>query len=225
MSRTTAPTRSRDRQATEDALVRAASALFAELGYDRATTRAVAEAAGYSEALIQRYFGGKEGLLLAVLRQEKAEHADEATFFARPLCPTLAEEALQLLRYTTRDLARMAERLRIVLSRTLQDPGFRSEFHRLSVRTGVRMGLESRLARYQAAGLLDRWVDLGAATEMLLGLAFHLGFVHRELLETSPDVLQQYTTVFATLYGRALAPAEAGGATPPTPDPTGEQYN
>lgn len=205
MSRATAPVRSRDRRATEGALVRAASALFAQLGYDRATTKAVADAAGYSEALIQRYFGGKEGLLLAVLRQEKAEQAGELAFFARPLCASLADEARELLQYTTGDLTRMSERLRIVLSRAMLDPAFRTEFHRLSVRAGVRTGLEARLARYRDAGLLDPGVDLAAATEMLLGLAFHLGFVHRELLETRPEVVRQYTAAFADLYGRALA--------------------
>lgn len=217
MSRATTPARSRDRQATEDALVRAASALFAQLGYDRATTRAVADAAGYSEALIQRYFGGKEGLLLAVLRQEKEEHADERAFFARPLCASIGDEACELLQYTTRDLTRMSERLRIVLPRALLDAAFRAEFHRLSVRTGVRTGLEARLARYREAGLLDPHVDPAAAAEMLLGLAFHLGFVHRELLETPPNELRRFALAFATLYGRALAPTPAGNAlTPPS---------
>lgn len=57
---------SRDREAREQALVDAAIELFAETGYDGASTRMVAERAGCSETLLFRYFGGKRGLLLAI---------------------------------------------------------------------------------------------------------------------------------------------------------------
>jgi AcrR family transcriptional regulator len=48
----------------------AATEVFAERGFEAATTKLVAQRAGYSEALIQNYFGGKEGPLLAVLKAE-----------------------------------------------------------------------------------------------------------------------------------------------------------
>lgn len=51
-------------------LLSAAQALFAERGYDRTTTRDLAEAAGVDAALIARYFGSKAGLYLAALAAE-----------------------------------------------------------------------------------------------------------------------------------------------------------
>ncbi len=51
-------------------LLAAATALFAERGYDRTTTRDLAEHAGVDAALIARYFGTKAGLYLAALREE-----------------------------------------------------------------------------------------------------------------------------------------------------------
>ena len=87
--------RQRDRQATEDELVAAAAVAFAERGYEKATTRSIAEAAGCSEGLIQRYFNGKEGLLLAVLKQQGSESRDQ--FFGRPLCSSMEEEAREML--------------------------------------------------------------------------------------------------------------------------------
>lgn len=57
--------RSRDSEASRAALLRAASAVFDELGYDLATTREIGERAGVDPALIARYFGSKEGLFLA----------------------------------------------------------------------------------------------------------------------------------------------------------------
>ncbi len=64
------PRRPRDRAATRQALLDAARTLFAERGYDRTTLRQVAERAGVDAALVARYFGGKEGLFLAVFASE-----------------------------------------------------------------------------------------------------------------------------------------------------------
>lgn len=67
----TAKTRRRRRRAdggyargeqTRRRLLEAAIELFAELGYERASTRAIATHAGVSLPALQYYFGGKEGL-------------------------------------------------------------------------------------------------------------------------------------------------------------------
>jgi AcrR family transcriptional regulator len=47
---------------TRQRLLEAAIELFAELGYERASTRAIARRAGVSLPALQYYFGGKEGL-------------------------------------------------------------------------------------------------------------------------------------------------------------------
>jgi AcrR family transcriptional regulator len=47
---------------TRRRLLEAAIELFAELGYERASTRAIARRAGVSLPALQYYFGGKEGL-------------------------------------------------------------------------------------------------------------------------------------------------------------------
>ena len=53
-----------------DLLLSAAQDLFAERGYERVTTREIAERAGVDATLIARYFGSKAGLYLAALRAE-----------------------------------------------------------------------------------------------------------------------------------------------------------
>jgi AcrR family transcriptional regulator len=81
--------RSRDAAASRRALLAAAGALFHERGYEGATVREIGERAGVDPALIARYFGGKEGLYLAVLAEEDVE--DDA-----PLDPhTLVAELLR----------------------------------------------------------------------------------------------------------------------------------
>src|SRR5579883_2178780 len=78
-----------DKAARQQALVDAASAIFAEQGYDAATTREIAERAACAEGLIHRYFGGKQGLLLAVLERKVKDLTAEYCACA-PDSPTLA---------------------------------------------------------------------------------------------------------------------------------------
>lgn len=56
-------------QDTRAALVEAARAVFTESGYDGATVRGIAKRAGVDAAMVNHWFGGKEGLFAeAVLR-------------------------------------------------------------------------------------------------------------------------------------------------------------
>ena len=79
-----APPRRRDAQATRAAILEAAQAQFAQLGYDRAALRDIAAEAGADVALIKRYFGGKEGLfteaLKASIRPDPLRDWDRASF-------------------------------------------------------------------------------------------------------------------------------------------------
>lgn len=60
--------RRRDAARSQELLLQAALALFAERGYDRTTVRDIGDRAGVDPALIARYFGTKAGLYLAALR-------------------------------------------------------------------------------------------------------------------------------------------------------------
>jgi AcrR family transcriptional regulator len=79
-----APARRRDAQATSAAILEAAKAQFARLGYDRAALRDIAAEAGVDVALIKRYFGGKEALfteaLKASFRPDRLREWNRATF-------------------------------------------------------------------------------------------------------------------------------------------------
>jgi AcrR family transcriptional regulator len=53
---------------TREAVIAAARRLFAEAGYDRATVRGIATAAGVDPALVVHYFGSKEALFREVMK-------------------------------------------------------------------------------------------------------------------------------------------------------------
>jgi AcrR family transcriptional regulator len=53
---------------TREAILTASRAQFAEHGYDGATIRAIARAAGVDPALVHHYYGGKENLFAAAMQ-------------------------------------------------------------------------------------------------------------------------------------------------------------
>ena len=55
-------TRAQQRRQTEENILAAARQMFAELGFDRTTIRAVAKAAGVDGGLVMHYFGSKDEL-------------------------------------------------------------------------------------------------------------------------------------------------------------------
>jgi AcrR family transcriptional regulator len=76
------------RRRTEAAILDAARASFAEAGYERATIRAVASAAGVDPALVMQYFGSKEGLFAAAAKW--TDHTQSVLTASRDEVPSAA---------------------------------------------------------------------------------------------------------------------------------------
>ncbi len=66
-------TRTRDAEATRQALLAAAQAQFGQKGFDATTIRDIGEQAGVDASLIARYFGSKADLYVATVAAEGAE--------------------------------------------------------------------------------------------------------------------------------------------------------
>ncbi len=64
------------KQATREALLDAARTLFAEKGYNGVSVTEIGKKAGVSHTLINSYFGGKAGLIAAVIQGTNAPQAD-----------------------------------------------------------------------------------------------------------------------------------------------------
>lgn len=91
---------------TRQRLLEAAIELFAELGYERASTRAIARRAGVSLPALQYYFGGKEGLYRAC--------AEYITDDVRSRLSPAAERVRSVLERTDLTRAELLELLRAV---------------------------------------------------------------------------------------------------------------
>ena len=197
--------RRRDRRGTEATFIAAATKIFGERGFEATTTKAVAQQAGYSEALIQLYFGGKEGLLLAVIQNEGGGEAEIADFYARPLSADLISEAREMLTFTINVLVRRATGLRIVLARVLVDPDFKEGFNHATVRKMAKRALAARLQQHRDRGRLRSEVDPETAAELLISLAFQLGFIHGDILGQSAAERSRLAESYAAFFGRAMS--------------------
>jgi len=79
---------------TRDRILFTAKALFANKGYEHASTSAIAREAGTSESQLTKYFGGKQGLLEAIFIQGWQGITDEARAAAQGLRTPLEKLAV-----------------------------------------------------------------------------------------------------------------------------------
>ncbi len=150
------PSAPHGREAVEEALLDAATALFAEYGPRATSVRQIAAAAGVNHGLVHHYFGSKGALLEAVLERLAAQHAEHPT-------SQLAEAHL--------DLADKVERHWRIVARSLLDGVEPASLQRsyplidLFVRELVARGMSDREAREVAA----RTVAMEVGWRMLRG--------------------------------------------------------
>jgi TetR/AcrR family transcriptional regulator len=90
----------RDAEAARDQILKAAGQLFARKGFQGATLRAVARAAGVSQPLIHHHFGSKRELWQAVKARvvESYGEAQAAQFAMSEASPRFLDDGLQAIR-------------------------------------------------------------------------------------------------------------------------------
>ncbi|MFD8572367.1 TetR/AcrR family transcriptional regulator [Streptomyces sp. NPDC059639] len=133
------PARKRDGAATREAILVAAVVEFTEHGYARAGVRQIAERAGVTAMMINRYFGSKEGLFAQAVDRAFGPPTvigDERRGLSRAIAHTLAERTAP----GAGDLDPF-----LLLLRSVQDPEAVD-----ALRRGIETHVGSRLA-----GLLE----------------------------------------------------------------------
>jgi AcrR family transcriptional regulator len=193
-----------DKEGRQRALIEAATSVFAEYGYDAATTRAVAERAGCSEGLIHRYFGSKQGLLLRILEQRA--FAQAAEFEATvPAADDLEAEIAAMLQFSLEVNWRNQDPIKVSMTRAMIDPAvgetIAHRFHATRVES-----IERRLQRHRAAGRVDPDADLHAVSVALSGLGFALGFTGQVIFRVDRAQVSEACRETARLVARGLEP-------------------
>lgn len=185
------------------ALIEAATVVFAEHGYDVATTREVAAHAGCSEGLIHRYFGGKRGLLLAIMDSKAADVAED---FASelPERETVQAEIEQILLWHLTALWARRDFMRVAVSQASIDPGMGRMVGRGIGQQRVSLILK-RLERHREAGRIRGDVDLAALAEATAGIGFMLGFFGQVVFGVGRKYVRRVAVESAATLSRGIA--------------------
>lgn len=164
----------RDKAQRQRSLIDAATAVFAERGYDCATTREIAERARCAEGLIHRYFTGKRGLLLAALKARGGQ-VQEAFVASLPDRSTVEEEIKQILLWHLDNMWERRDFMRVAVSQAAIDSEVGRTINEGAHNERVRL-TKDKLRRHQREGRIRLGVDLEAIAQAITGLGFALGF-------------------------------------------------
>jgi AcrR family transcriptional regulator len=183
-------------------LIEAATQVFAQKGYDAATTREVSEHAACSEGLIHRYFGGKSGLLMAIL-ESKAETFMDASAEVMPEELDLGAEIEQILMWPVEAFWDDREFMRVCVARSVVDPAVgRLVGERLN---GARVAFAAqRLRWHQRQGRIRADVDVDAVALSLSGLSFSAGFFVRVIFEKERGDVHRVVREIAKVITRGI---------------------
>lgn len=190
--------RGRPPSGVREAILAATVELINEGGLRHATTKNIAERAGASEASIHYHFGGKAGLLEAVVVAALEPLQDLAPGRRKGL--STEEELVELL--TT--IEHFFDKIVPVLSAMQSDPELRRTFnkrlaaHDRGPHRGVQL-VESHLRAAQKEGLLQENTDLTAAALMLVGACMLRAWQKRLLVPGRKKSLPSLDRAVATV--------------------------
>ena len=210
-------------------ILSAAARVFAEKGFERATIRSIARAAGVSEGSIYIYFKNKQDLLIHLPRQFiqapfDALQAAQANGAAPP--PEI------LLNFVARNVIEVATQNRALLrvlfsSLPTMDAGMRAEYWG-DTPALVLGALEGYLREQQAAGVFRADLDPAVAARILPGVMLFFVLIQEILLPAETPRLPYdriVPQVIQTFLHGVLAHPETQtppeGTSPPTTAPDG----
>ena len=194
----------RDKEQRQLALIDAANAVFAERGYDVATTREIAERAGCAEGLIHRYFAGKRGLLLAIL-EHKGQVLTSEWGAALPDLDSVRDEIEQILLHDIRLKSERSNFMRVSVSQAAIEPDIGA-----AIRDGVRARqvefIAAKLQRHQDAGRIREDVNIAALSTAISGLGFATGFMYVVAFGGARKDAERIAREAAAAIARGIAP-------------------
>lgn len=192
---------------SRERILDAAARVMRERGLANATTKLIAVAAGYSEAMLYKHFTDKQELFLAVLEERTPPaRIDLAAAGHGNLTENLTNLVEHLMAFFTQTFP--------IAASIFGAPELLSQ-HRDGVAahgrgpSGPVMAVQSYLDAEQAEGRLGTGADTASAARLLVGAAFHQGFLAAfEGLDNVPDAAGKASGI-AVMIASALHGTEA----------------
>ena len=195
-------------RARREQIVEAATRVFAEKGFRRATIREVAREAGISEGTIYNYFEDKDALLMAILeRLNETERRVED--FEEGMAKTFGDFLGEYLRRRMSMIWENREVFRVVLSEMLVNAELRELYLRQVVTPTMRIAEEYFRAMVEHGQI--RSVDTRLAVRILAGTV--MGLLVLDLLgdEGVGTRWQEIPEVVASIMSGGLESDEDAG--------------
>src|SRR5579859_8156231 len=189
-----------------DRLICAAVSVFSAHGYDAATTKLVAKEAGINESLINRYFDGKAGLLLAVIKRYLECEKGEGPWAKYPEGETVEEDLSNFFCTAFKHHGERRELIKIFMSRAMVDTKIRDELKSIK-KDGAPASMVEHFQKFQKRGLIRRDVNIKMAASVASGACFAMGFFNHTVMGVDAKFVQEAMTAFARDYARAIGPA------------------
>lgn len=160
---------------SREALISAAKSIFARHGYDRATVKDLADAAGINVSLVSYYFGGKDGLYRAALERFGLDRLAACERILKPV-DTLTEFQLRLKLFADEFVeSHITERDVCTILHRDFDGGHPIA---LEVFKDVFVKLYDRLCGFvgdaQKSGVLKSGADIEISTSLMFGGLVHM---------------------------------------------------
>ncbi len=187
-------------------MIDAALEAFDEYGYDTATTRDIANRAGCSETLLFRYFGGKRGLLLAVIAR-LLDDTKTSPLLAESKASSLQEEIEDILRGALDRYWVHRRSLKVIIAESITDPDLGSTLVQSVHREGLERVKERLRWHLETDGMPD--ADLTALANGVQGIGHYLGFQGQLVWTMDRDELRKIAVRFARILTLGIAAATA----------------
>jgi AcrR family transcriptional regulator len=201
------PKRKRDSEGKRQALIQAATELFASQGYESTTTRQIAARAGCAEGLIHRYFQSKSGLLFALMRWHEAKNEAQLSG-GLPFACDLETEICQIVEWELQRHWQDRHFLRVALSRAILD----EEAGRFLSKVGPYRRVQSIMARLQRFEDREngrrltarRKKDIEACAHAIGALGFAFGFMAQVVFRFDRKHVHRFAATVAKSLARGL---------------------
>lgn len=163
----------KDRAATEARILAAARKIFAKRGYDAAGLREIAETAQANLSLISRYFGGKEGLLDALMNQFVLSRREDGLPY--PEQDTLRDEIYHYLCAKLEQDLEDEELVRLLIGRSAIDAEFRRK-GRENMDGRADANFRARIVGLKRRGVVSEDVDIDLLFASVMYVSFSVNY-------------------------------------------------
>lgn len=199
---------STEREARRRAILEAAVATFAERGFSRSRTRAIAERAGVAEGTIYLYFEGKDDLLLTAFREKVTEFCEAADELLRQP-GTFAARLRRFVELQFVGIEAQPDLATVLLLESRQSTRFYGEAVREVLRE-YASAVDRLLGSGVAEGAVRSDLDVPLARRMLIGALEEIELDWLLGQRTRPLATQAGSVAEVVLRGVAVAGRQDG---------------